>query len=296
MRDKPYNVLIIGDKSNLPRLQRALAAGQGAAVVKSATFDDAATASDSDAPDLLFVDVQAAGADWPDKIAMLRRQVPDVPLIAIVPVNEEAQGIQALQAGAQDSLSETELERAGLSRTARYAIERSRFLVQREVHQHKMTRDREFGGLNAIGIEPALTVTRRSFGLMPLQQSAPDEFQELVGRYGELLDQALLGTSRRDYDQLDTELDAIANRLGLFGAGPRDAVDLHKAAMTDRLEAELARKNRAYIEEGRLLLIQLMGHLVSHYRRLSWGRVTVPRLKVDDAAATNPAVSGKKVQ
>lgn len=296
MRNKPYNALVIGGHANLGRLQRALATSEGVAMVKSATFDDFAAALGADTLDLLFVDVQAAGADWPDKIAMLWRQAPDVPLIAILPADEELQAILALQAGAQDCVSELEIEGAGFSQTVRYAIERSRFLVQRDVAHHQRNRDREFGALNAINSQHALTVTRRSFGLVPLQQSAPDEFQQLVERYGGLLDRALLGTSGRDYDQLDTELDAIANRLGLFGAGPRDAVDLHKAAMTDRLEAELARKNRAYIEEGRLLLIQLMGHLVSHYRRLSWGRVTVPRLKVDDAAATNPAVSGKKVQ
>jgi len=118
----------------------------------------------------------------------------------------------------------------------------------------------------------------------------------LVARYEGLLDRALLGPTGRDYDQLDAELDDIANRLGLFGAGPRDAVDLHKAAMIDRLEGELARKNRAYIEEGRLLLVQLMGHLVAHYRRLSWGRGAVPRTRftVDDATATNAGPSGKK--
>ncbi len=298
MRNKPYNALVIGGHSNVGRLQRALSAGEGAAIVKSATFDDFAAALGSDALDLLFVDVQAAGADWPDKIVMLWSQAPDVPIIAIIPASKEALAILALQAGAQDCVSEPEIEGAGFSRTARYAIERSRFLVQRDVAHHQRTRDREIGALNAMNSQHALTVTRRSFGLMPFQQSEPDEFQQLVVRYGGLLDRALLGTSGRDYDQLDAELDEIANRLGLYGAGPRDAVDLHKAAMIDRLEAELARKSRAYIGEGRLLLIQLMGHLVSHYRRLSWGRGTVPRTRfmVDDAAATNPAVSGKKVQ
>lgn len=267
-------------------------------MVKSATFDDFAAALGSDALDLLFVDVQAAGADWPDKIAMLWTQAPDVPLIAILPAGDEPQTILALQAGAQDCVSELEIERAGFSRTVRSAIERSRFLVQRDAAHHQRTRDREIGALNAINSQPALTVTRRSFGVMPLHQSAPDEFQQLVARYGGLLDRALLGPSGRDYDQLDAELGETANRLGLFGAGPRDAVDLHKAAMIDRLEGELARKNRAYIEEGRLLLIQLMGHLVSHYRRLSWGRGTAPRTRfmVDDAAVTDPAVSGKNVQ
>ena len=296
MRKKPYNAWVIGGNSTVGRLQRALAAGEGAAVVKPASFDDFAAASASDTLDLLFVDVQAAGANWPDKIAMLRRRAPDVPLIAIVPADEEAQAILALQAGAQDCVSEPEIEGAGVSRTARHAIERSRFLVRRDVVQHQKTRDREFGGLNAINSEPALPVTRRSFGLVPLQHSAPDEFQHLVARYGGLLDRALLGPTGRDYDQLDAELDDIANRLGLFGAGPRDAVDLHKAAMIDRLEGELARKNRAYIEEGRLLLVQLMGHLVAHYRRLSWGRGPAPRtrFKVDDAAAPNAGASGKK--
>ena len=80
-----------------------------------------------------------------------------------------------------------------------------------------------------------------------------------------------MGALAKDQSVFVANLIDIADHLGALGAGPRDVVDLHKAAMASRLKDRSPRQNRAYVEEGRLLLVQLMGYLVSYYRRLSWG-------------------------
>lgn len=298
MAEQPHKILIIGDDArSAARLERALAAGMGdgVAIVTSATFDEAFSVTEFNS-DLLFVDIEATGVDWVEKIAKLRARAPEVPLIAIASRGEETQAIQALQAGAQDCLSAVEVEGVPLLRAVRYAIERNRFQVQLEEAYEQISRDREFGGLNAISGPAPLPVTERSFGSVSLPQRVPEDFDELVQRYGALLDRALLGRSARDYDRLVSDLNEIADRLGMLGAGPRDAVDLHKAAMSNRLEGQSARKNKAYVEEGRLLLVQLMGHLVSYYRSLSWGRGPAPRLRVasQDRAPVESALLGKK--
>ena len=132
--------------------------------------------------------------------------------------------------------------------------------------------------------------------MTPLPQRVPDDFDELIRRYGALLDRALVGRSGKDGDKLVADLNGIADNLGMLGAGPRDAVDLHKAAMSNRLEGQSARKNKAYVEEGRLLLVQLMGHLVSYYRRLSWGGGPAPRIRTTDHdTAQTGSVSGKNL-
>lgn len=299
MQDRPHRILIIGhDVASASRLRRALAAGMGdgAAVITSCAVDEAFGALAGRGADLLFVDIEATGADWPEKIGALRARIPEVPLIAISARGEETQAIKALQAGAQDCLSAMEIDGVPLLRAVRYAIERNRFQVQLEEAYEQISRDKEFGGLSAISGPAPLPVTERSFGSVPLPQRVPDDFGELVRRYGGLLDRALLGRSGKDYDRLIADLNDIADRLGMLGAGPRDAVDLHKAAMANRLEGQSARKNRAYVEEGRLLLVQLMGHLVSYYRSLSWGRGPAPRGRSThyDVAPVGSAVSGKK--
>ena len=61
-------------------------------------------------------------------------------------------------------------------------------------------------------------------------------------------------------------LQHLAERLGLLRAAPRDVVHLHVAVMRKKI-AELPRTNaQAYIEAGRLALLELMGDLVSYYR------------------------------
>lgn len=72
-------------------------------------------------------------------------------------------------------------------------------------------------------------------------------------------------------EQIADELTGIADRLGVLNAGPRDVIDVHKMAIAQRLEGVSMGRARAAIEEARMLLLQLMGHLASFYRNLSWG-------------------------
>ncbi len=64
---------------------------------------------------------------------------------------------------------------------------------------------------------------------------------------------------------------ASADRLGMLNAGPRDVIELHKAAIARKADGRATRRTIRLIEEGRLLILQLMGQLVSFYRALSWG-------------------------
>ncbi|HKP12584.1 MAG TPA: hypothetical protein VJZ91_10755, partial [Blastocatellia bacterium] len=43
-------------------------------------------------------------------------------------------------------------------------------------------------------------------------------------------------------------------------------IDLHSAALKPRLNKANVAKTQAYVEEGRMAALELMGHLVSYYR------------------------------
>lgn len=282
MPQRSHKVLFVAaDATAAAKLQSSLLAGMGedSAQVAFTTLAAAPTMFAAERPDVLFVDLDVLGAEWLATLAALRHQAPGVPLIAIGHAGDETQAIAALQAGAQDCLSTAEVEGPALLRAVRYAIERSRFQLQIDDASEEISRERELGNLSALSGPPALPVSQRSLGATLLTQYAPQEFDDLVRRYSELLDRALLGRSTKEQGRLVADLNDIADRLGMLGAGPRDVVDLHKAAITGRIEGESARKSKAYVEEGRLLLVQLMGHLVSHYRSLSWGRGPVSRMR-----------------
>ena len=54
-------------------------------------------------------------------------------------------------------------------------------------------------------------------------------------------------------------------------AGPRDVVELHTTALKRRLSSAGVEQAEAYTEEGRLLVLELMGNLVSYYRVYTLG-------------------------
>ena len=64
----------------------------------------------------------------------------------------------------------------------------------------------------------------------------------------------------------------MAEELGLLKAGPRDVVEIHSTALKEKRHKVTPQKAQAYAEEGRLMALQLMGHLVSYYRNYSLSR------------------------
>lgn len=279
MLKRPVKILLVcDDVAAAERLQQTIEAVVGDGTVTAERLD-AAVGQPVDAPyDLILLDIDAAGEDWGAAITMLRLQMPQVPLIAVGDCPQENQAAQALHAGAQDCLSRAEGKGPVLARAIRHACERSRYQWNLDETGEQRSHDREIGGLSTISRRAPLPITERSFGSRLLADRETTDFNDLIQCYGELLDRALLGTTAADRARIARNLQAVADRLGVLGAGPRDAVDLHKAAMINRLQGRSARKNRAYVEEGRLLLVQLMGYLVSYYRHLSWDGRSEQRL------------------
>ncbi len=70
--------------------------------------------------------------------------------------------------------------------------------------------------------------------------------------------------------QIDTSgaLRAVADELGAVGAGPREVVALHGKSLRIKVDGLKQELKWAYIEEGRLMVLELMGYLADFYRRM----------------------------
>lgn len=111
-------------------------------------------------------------------------------------------------------------------------------------------------------------VTARLFGATPLALRAPLEHADIVRQYGNLLESALKRKVYRGQgESLARDLNALADRLGELGAGPRELTEVHAEALRQTLRGANSSKTLALISEGRLLALELMGHLASYYRR-----------------------------
>lgn len=130
---------------------------------------------------------------------------------------------------------------------------------------------RELESLERLAGAQGTPVAAQMFGALPLRQAAPDIFEHLVQLYSNLLDLALQQRTYKIEHNIAEQLHGMVDQLGLLRAGPRDIVDIHRLTMKRKaLETNLL-KAQAYVEEGRMRLIELMGHMVSYYRTRSLG-------------------------
>lgn len=114
---------------------------------------------------------------------------------------------------------------------------------------------------------PHAPVTAELFGAALLSAQSPATLEELAREYGELIEQSLHERGFRVQSNISDRLQALGERLGFLDAGPRDVVEIHSAALQQKRQSAGALRRQAYFEEGRLTALELMGHLVSYYRR-----------------------------
>ncbi len=99
-----------------------------------------------------------------------------------------------------------------------------------------------------------------------LRETMPEHFHEMALRCMFLLDRAVERRLRRDSLPISDDLRALAEYLGALKAGPRDVIDIYLGALRERTRDLSNRKAQIYAEEGRLLVLELMGYLAAFYR------------------------------
>lgn len=125
---------------------------------------------------------------------------------------------------------------------------------------------RELSSLEDMSGSPKVGVTANTFGLLSLSRADPEIFEDLAVRLKQVLEMALEERMYRVERRISSHLRSVAQRLGVLRVGPRDVIDLYLTAL-NRLTAGLSRqKVAAYTDEGRLILVELMGYLTTFYR------------------------------
>ena len=138
--------------------------------------------------------------------------------------------------------------------------------------------ERELRYLERFATPPATVATAETFGLMPFRQASSKVFNRAVQCYSELLELALEQQAYRIEHDISGSLRAIAEELGSFKAGPRDVVEIHSSALKRKTGNASHARAQAYVEEGRIMVLELMGHLVSYYRTYFRG-IPVKKMK-----------------
>ncbi len=208
-------------------------------------------------PDLILLDVRLPDLNGLDVCRRIKAD-PELSRIVVIIItgsriskDDEAEGIEA---GADAYLNKPVHLRTLLAR------------VQSLLRTRHEETTREIDSLEHFPHTIYTPIAAQSFGLTPLRESMPGLFDELAQHYGELLDLALEQRVYKVNYRLSESLRTLADQLGFIKAGPRDVVQIHHVALLKKAENVTVSKSMAYIEEGRLILLELMGNLVSYYR------------------------------
>ena len=216
--------------------------------------------------DVVLLDLNLPDGQGLDTLMRAHEHAPHVPIIVLTGTDDEALAVRAVQVGAQDYLVKGQVDSNLLVRSIRYAIERHLLLQELEQVRQREQQEKELRSIERLSRASGTVVTAQTFGVAPLRIGLSDVFNELVQHYGDLMDLALERRAYKVEHNISAELRSLAERVGFLKAGPRDVVEIHTTALKEKSSEAATQKVQGYIEEGRLMVLELMGYLVSYYR------------------------------
>lgn len=222
--------------------------------------------------DVALLDLNLPDSTDFETLGMVTELYPRLPVIVTTGLDDEDLAIKAVQMGAQDYLVKDRMSADLLSRSIRYAIERARLVARIEQAAVERVRDAELAGFERFTKDASTThVTAQLLGVVSLRESMGANFEEFVGAYTAILEKSLDQRIFKVKHHLPEDLRSLAARLTYLKAGPKDVVDIHVEALRRISEIANFAKLNAYVEESRMLVLELMGDLASEYRNLSLG-------------------------
>lgn len=270
-------ILVVDDDEDIGSLiETMLAAGHpqepdnSYVVTKAVSMAQALELAEDRVFDLVLLDLVLPDSTDLTTVLRMLDSVPRSPVVVLTGSQDETLAVEALRAGAHDYLLKTDLDAEMLWRTIRHTLTRHRAYLSRvEVLEERRRLDAE---LSNLATDDETSVTATSLGIIPLRERSFATFDTLGERYRDLLEVNLRGRQfANDVGGAEAGLRDLARDLGFLRAGPRDVIEMHVAATEAAIANQPRGRRLVLLETARLQVLELMGHLVSHYRSQSLG-------------------------
>jgi CheY-like chemotaxis protein len=207
--------------------------------------------------DLVLLDLGLPDGEGVESVRAIQRVAGDIPIVVLTGLPDDELALACIDAGAEDYLSKAEIKPTLLRRVIGCAIARRR---EAQLGAAMST----LGHYRALS-EAGTSITAAMVGVGPIRLRDPGLFAQLVVEYVEVIDTyiARLVVSK---EKPRHRMEEMITRLGDAGAGPRDLMDLHVAALDSAVKGKGDARERALFVEARLVALELMGMLVDYYR------------------------------
>jgi DNA-binding NarL/FixJ family response regulator len=229
--------------------------------------------------DVILLDLSLPDAQGLDTFVKAHAQVPGVPIVVLTGLDDGALAIEAVQKGAQDYLVKGQVEGNLLVRVLRYAIERHRLLAEVEQaqrreqqereraarsYQHYLARSQDEGPALSQDEGPTLSGVEGSPGLDTRPQPDKETLYGLLPDYRGLI-RCYVHAVRIREDRPSHRVREFARQLAAIRARARDVVRLHLDVLNEFSQRTLPAEDRAFSNDARLVLVELMGNLIDLY-------------------------------
>ncbi|GBF80868.1 response regulator [Aphanothece sacrum] len=277
MSSEICNVLLIEDKlDNVKLVQELLVDAQNSSLANGLNFpitcvanlEEGMTILADHSFDVILLDLILPDSQGFDTLIKIREKFPNIPIIVETENNDETLVVKSFQLGADGYLQIQSIDSNLLVYAIRLAIERQKYRNQIALGQQKQQQAVEIADLESIvsaGI--STSITARMFGADSLQESVPDLFEELAQIYGNLLELALEQRMFKVDHNISEQLKMLADKLGFLKASPRDAIEIHTKILKEKSGDVTLARTQAYVSEGRIMILELIGYLASFYRK-----------------------------
>jgi len=263
MLSSPCQVLLVEDESEDIKIvtgmlddARSAFFQRGFKLTCAETLSEAKQALSNQEFDVILLDLMLPDSRNMDGLKELQRQALSTPIIVQTALEDEMVAVKALELGACGYLPKVASDRDLLLYAMRSAIERQQQLIAGQPQQQQ-----ELDTLENIMNHAAESKPDDS-----LKQRMPDIFAELEERYGKLLDRFVEQRIYKVEYELSGETNVVIEQLGYLQATPRDLIELHTGILKQK-QTMTRKNNKAFMIEGRYLLLELMGKLAAYYRR-----------------------------
>ena len=272
MADHVYPILLVDDDiNNVQLIQKLFADISHFSLAQDLSFSltiaknlsQALKMFETETYSAIILDLTLPDTQGFDALLKIRRKVPHTAIIVKIVEQDEATIVRAFQMGAGGYFRIQDLDASLLLYSLRIAIERQQYIQILSQQQQQQ----ELASLETLAQTIQPSITARMFGSSAIKESIPEVFDELVERYGKLLDLCLEEKIFKVKYDISGELRNLASKLGFVKASPRDIVEIHTKALKEKCENVNLAKVQAYVEESRLRLLELMGYLTSYYRK-----------------------------
>ncbi len=209
--------------------------------------------------DVILLDLSLPDSQGFDTFVELHTVQSGIPIIVLTGLHDNEMALRMLRLGAQGYLMKGRDDLAMLPRAIQYAIDQFhlRETVRYERRWERLGRETDIlaqAWLSAAGNEQALS------------QTQPAVFSELSTQYGALLDAMTDASTATVAAVMEGSIQTLAAKAGFASVTPAQMLEIHLTVLKEKVDIVPHEKAIAYLRQGHLALLTLIGSLAYVYR------------------------------